>query len=125
VFVCGFDVDEAVRSGIMELAKTRERDSMDIESRLQKIEAQVRQIKILAWVILALVLAFGLGILPAYLPSILVILTLVAMVYLLFVVISGWWQIRTSHQTNAELQDRILRAIAAERAKTRGQDPNP
>ncbi len=98
---------------------------MDIESRLQKIEAQVHQIKILVWIILALLLAFGLGFLPAYLPSILVILTLVAMAYLLFVVVSGWWQLRTSRQTDAELQDRILREIAAERAKTRGQDPNP
>jgi threonine/homoserine/homoserine lactone efflux protein len=96
---------------------------MDIEGRLQKIEAQVRQIKILVWAILAFVLAVGLGLLPTYLPSLLVVLTLIAMAYLLFVVVSGWWQIRTSRQTNAELQDRILRAIVAERAKTRGQDP--
>jgi threonine/homoserine/homoserine lactone efflux protein len=96
---------------------------MDIEGRLQKIEAQVRQIKILVWAILAFVLAVGLGLLPTHLPSLLVVLTLIAMAYLLFVVVSGWWQIRTSRQTNAELQDRILRAIVAERAKTRGQDP--
>jgi threonine/homoserine/homoserine lactone efflux protein len=98
---------------------------MDIESRLQKIEAQVYQIKILVWVILALVLAFGLGFLPAYLPSIVVILTLIAMAYLLFVAVSGWRQLRTSRQMDAELQDRILREIVAERAKARGQDPNP
>ncbi len=98
---------------------------MDIESRLQKIEAQVHQIKILVWVVLALVLAFGLGLLPAYLPSLLVVLTLIAMVYLLYVAMSGWWQFRTSRAADAELQDRILREIIAERAKTRGQDPNP
>jgi len=98
---------------------------MDIESRLQKIEAQVHQIKILVWIVLALVLAFGLGLLPAYLPSLLVVLTLIAMAYLLFVAVSGWWQLRTSRQTDAELQDRILREVIAERAKTRGQDPNP
>jgi threonine/homoserine/homoserine lactone efflux protein len=97
---------------------------MDIEDRLQKIEAQVHQIKILVWIVLAFVLAFGFGLLPAYVPSLLVVLTLIAMAYLLFVAISGWWQIRTSRQTDAGLQDRILRAIAAERAKTRDHDPN-
>lgn len=98
---------------------------MDIESRLRKIEAQVHQIKILVWVVLALVLAFGLGLLPGYLPSLLVVLTLIAMAYLLFVAVSGWWQLRTSREMDAQLQDRILREIIAERAKTRGQAPNP
>ncbi len=98
---------------------------MDIESRLRKVETEVHQTKILVWIILALLLAFGLGFLPAYLPSILVVLTLIAMAYLLFVAVSGWWQLRTSRQTDAELQDRILREIVAERAKTRGQDQSP
>ena len=98
---------------------------MEIESRLQKIEVQLHQIKILVWVILALVVAFGLGLLPAYLPSLLVVLTLFAMTYLLSIVVSGWWQFRTSRQTDVELQDRILREIIAERAKARGHDSTP
>ena len=118
---------------------------MDIESRLQKIEAQVHQTRILVWVVLALVLAIGLGflrvaiklglLLPVrwlvvYGELILVAFVLIAVVCLLVFyplasVISGLRQFWTSRETDAQLQDRILREVIAERAKTRGQDPNP
>jgi threonine/homoserine/homoserine lactone efflux protein len=98
---------------------------MDIESRSQKMEAEVHETRILVWVVLALVLAFGLGLLPGYLPLIFIVFTLGAMVYLVVSAISGLRQFRTSREADAQVQDRLLREIIAEGAKTRCQDPNP
>jgi hypothetical protein len=112
---------------------------MDIESRLQKIEAQVHQTRILVWVVLALVLAIGLGFLlvadhlgllrigklVGYVELTLAVFVLIAMAYLLVLALvsaaSGLWQFRTSREVDAQ----IFREAIAERAKTRGQAPNP
>jgi uncharacterized protein HemY len=111
---------------------------MDIESRLQKIEAQVRQIRILAWIVLALVLAIGLGfllvaiklgllpirVLIMYIELILLAFVLVSTVcllvfYLLASVISTLRQFRTSREADA----RVFRQVIAERTEDQGQDP--
>jgi hypothetical protein len=111
---------------------------MDSESRLQKIEAQVHQIRILVWVALALVLAIGLGFLLVaiklglvevstlltYIWFPLVVLILVAMVcllvfHLLASVLSGLRQFRTSREADAQ----IFRQVIAGQAKDRSQDP--
>jgi len=114
---------------------------MDIESRLQKIEAQVHQTRILVWVVLALVLAIGLGVLlvaiklgillpvrwlVVYGELILVAFVLIAVVCLLVFypltsVVSGLRQLRTSREVDAQ----VFREVIAQRAKTRGQHPNP
>jgi len=116
---------------------------MDIESRLQKIEAEVHQTRVLVWVVLALLLTLGLGLLlvavhlgllrirelVGYVELILAAFALIGMAYLLVLATagaaSGLRQFWTSREANAQLQDRILREIIAERAKTRGRDPNP
>jgi uncharacterized protein HemY len=111
---------------------------MDIESRLQKIEAQVRQIRILAWIVLALVLGIGLGfllvaiklgllpirVLIMYIELILLAFVLVSTVcllvfYLLASVISTLRQFRTSREADA----RVFRQVIAERTEDQGQDP--
>jgi CBS domain containing-hemolysin-like protein len=111
---------------------------MDIEGRLQKIEAQVHQIKILVWIVLALVLAIGLGfllvavklglLLPVrwlvvYGELILVAFVLIAVVCLLVFyplasVISGLRQFWTSREADAQ----VFRQAIAERTEDRGQD---
>lgn len=115
---------------------------MDIESRLQRIEAQVHQTKTLVWVVLALVLALGLGLLliadrlgflqvrtlVIYVELTLVRFVLIAMVcllvfYLLASVMSGLRQFRTSREANAQIQDKTLREITAERTENQGRDP--
>ncbi len=111
---------------------------MDIETHLQKIEAQVRQVRILAWVVLGIVLAIGLGFLLVaiklglldvgtlltyvWLP--LAAFVLIAMAgllvfYLLASVLSGLRQFRTSREADAE----VFRQAIAERTEDRGQDP--
>ncbi len=116
---------------------------MDIESRLQKIEAQVHQTRILVWVVLALVLAIGLGVLlvavklgllppvrwlVAYVGLILVVFVLIAVVcllvfYLLTSVTCGLRQFRTSREADAQIQDKTLREVITERSENQGQDP--
>ena len=113
---------------------------MDIESRLQKIEAQVQQTRTLVWIVLALVLTIGvgfllvavkLGLLPpvlwwvGHVWLILVAFVLIVMVYLLVFyllasVLSGLRQFRTSRAADAQ----IFREAIAERAKALRQDPN-
>ncbi len=111
---------------------------MDIETRLQKIEAQVHQTRILAWLVLALALAIGvgfllvaveLGLLPiraliVYVELILLAFVLVSMVcllvfYLLASVISTLRQFRTSREADAQ----AFRQAIAERTEDQGQDP--
>jgi antibiotic biosynthesis monooxygenase (ABM) superfamily enzyme len=103
---------------------------MDVESRLQRIEAQVHQIKMLVWVVLSLVLALSLGLpqaldLPEHVGLILVALALIAIIYLLVMAASGLRQFWMSGRTDARLQERIFQEVIAERAKAQGQDPNP
>ncbi len=113
---------------------------MDIESRLQKIEAQVHQIRTLAWVVLALVLAIGLGfllvaiklgLLPpvrwlvAYVGLILIVFVLMAtacllVFYLLASILSGLRQFRTSREADTQ----VFRETIAERTEDRGQHPS-
>jgi hypothetical protein len=117
---------------------------MDTESHLQRIiEAQVHQTKMLVWILLVLVLALLLAIclglllvavhfgflrvsdLWGYLGLLLVVLALVPIVYLLVLAAvsaaSGLGQFWTSREADAQ----IFREVIAERAKTRGQGPNP
>jgi hypothetical protein len=113
---------------------------MDIESRLQKIETQVHQTRVLMWVVLALVLAIGLGFLLVaieldllqvgtlltYVWFPLVVLVLIGMVcllvfYLLASVLSGLRQFRTSRAADAQ----VFQQVIAERGKDRSQDPGP
>lgn len=116
---------------------------MDIESRLQKIEAEVHQTGVLVRVVLALVLALGLGLLlvaihfgllragelVGWVELILTAFALIGMIYLLVLAAAGaaaglghFW---TSREAAAQLQDRMLREVIAERAKARGQSPTP
>ncbi len=103
---------------------------MDVENRLQKIEAEVHQIKMLVWVVLGLVLSFTLGLpqaldLPEHVGMILVALGMIAIIYLLVMAASGLRQFWMSSRTEAQLQERILQEISAERAKTQSPGPNP
>ena len=99
---------------------------MDVENRLQKIEAGVHQIKMLVWVVLGLVLSLSLGLpqaldLPEHVGMILVALALIAIIYLLVMAASGLRQLWMSGRTDAQLQERILREAIAERAKVQDQ----
>ncbi len=117
---------------------------MDTESHLQKImEAQVRQTKMLVWILLVLVLALLLALclglvlvavhfgfvrvsdLWRYFGLILVVLALIPIIYLLVLAVvsaaSGLGQFRTSR----EMDTQIFREVIAERARSRGQSQNP
>jgi len=117
---------------------------MDTESHLQKImEAQVRQTRMLVWILLVLVLALLLAVclglllvavhfgfvrvsdLRGYFGLILVLLALIPIVYLLVLVVgsvaAGLAQFRANRTTDAQ----IFREAIAERAKALRQDPNP
>lgn len=103
---------------------------MDVENRLQKIQAEVHQIKLLAWVVLGLVLALSLGLpqaldLPEHVGLLLVALALIAVIYLLVMAASGLRQFWTNSGTDAQLQERILQEVIAERARAQGEDTNP
>jgi uncharacterized membrane protein len=116
---------------------------MDTDSHLQKIlEAQVRQTRMLLWILLVLVLALLLALcaglllvavhfglvrvsdLQGYFGLILVILALIPIVYLLVQsarsAASGLEQFRASRETDAQ----VFREALAERARTQSQDPN-
>ncbi len=92
---------------------------MDIESRLQKMEAWVHQTWTLVSVVLVLLLVLGLRFLP--IDWILVALV----IYLLASAAFGLWRFWASRISEAELQERILRGFIAERAKARERDPDP
>ena len=113
---------------------------MDIESRLEKMEAQVHQTRILAWVVLVLVLAIGLGFLLVavkleLLPvntvlmyvwlipvvSVLIATACLVVFYLLASVLTGLRQFRTSREQDAQ----VFRAAIAERARAYRHDSNP
>jgi hypothetical protein len=99
---------------------------MDTESRLQKIEAQVHQTKVLVWIVLALVVALCLGLLPVAvnLELVLIILVVLAMIHLLVSgITSGVRQFWTGREAATKIQEKILQEIVSERAKARGQDP--
>jgi hypothetical protein len=112
---------------------------MEIESRLRKMEAEVHQTRMLVWVVLVLVLAIGLGLLQVavdlglvplrdllgYFGLVLVALVLIAMACLLVSAASGLRRFWTTRAADAQLQERILREVIAERAKARDPDPNP
>ncbi len=104
------------------------------------MEAQVHQTRILVWVVLALVLAIGLGFLLVtvklgllrvralveYTEMILAGGVLIALVYgvvfyLVASTIFGLRQFRTSREVDAQ----VFREAIAERAKIRDQHPSP
>jgi uncharacterized membrane protein len=115
---------------------------MDTESHLQKImEVQMRQTKMLVWILLVLVLALLLAIclgllmiavhfgfvrvsdLWGYFGLILVVLALIPIVYLLVLAVvsaaAGLGQFRTSRELDAQ----VFREAIAERARARDQNP--
>ncbi len=103
---------------------------MDTESHLRRIEAGVHHTRTLTWIVLVFVVVLGLWLSRIIdseecIISILALLALSAIAHLLVSFGSGLWRFWTSRGVDAELQERILRGYIAERAKARGQRPNP
>ena len=103
---------------------------MDIESHLQRIEADVRCTRMLVWVLVVIVVAVGLRLLQVIdstecIALVVVVLGLTAVAHLLVSAMSGLRRFWPSREADAQLQERILREFIAERAKTQGQAPNP
>jgi ABC-type uncharacterized transport system permease subunit len=101
---------------------------MDTESRLRRIETDVRHTRTLTWIVLVFVVVLGLWLLRIIdsdecLISIVMLLALSAVAHLLVSFGSGLWRFWTSRGVDAELQERIVRAYIAERAKTRDKGP--
>jgi len=104
---------------------------MDIESRLQRVETDVRRTRTYVRILLVIVLVpiglarVGVSDPKECLVSVLVVWALMAVAHLLVTATSGLRRFATRREADAQLQERILREFIAERAKPQGQAPNP
>jgi hypothetical protein len=97
---------------------------MDIEDRLQKIESDVRRTKLHAEAVLVVILLLlvlillGVGARGDWIVGILLILGLAAAAHLLVSAGSGLRVFWGRRDTDAQLEERIMREFIAERAKS-------
>jgi hypothetical protein len=101
---------------------------MDIESRLRRIESDVRRTRLYTGAVLVvLVVLLGLAVFRAegsgeWTVAILVVLTLAVVAHLLVSAASGLRVFWGRRDADAQLQEKILREFLAERAKSRDSD---